>query len=172
MTYSVSRNGSILGEFSDTELQQALREGRLAVSDHAWKEGMSDWSPLSDVLGIAVPPPLPPSPPPNPFSPPRSETVQAMPALGDQMGMRLLLPVGRSGWAIAAGYLGLFSLLAVPGPVAVIVSIIALVNIQKSKQEGRKRLHGTGRAIFGLLMGILGTAGLVNLAVFLCSRHA
>ena len=38
--------------------------------------------------------------------------------LGDDAAMRMLLPVGRSGWAIAAGYLGLFSLIVLPAPYA------------------------------------------------------
>ena len=40
--------------------------------------------------------------------------------------MCMLLPVGRSGWAIAAGYLGLISVLAFPGPFAMIAGILAI----------------------------------------------
>jgi len=71
--------------------------------------------------------------------------------------MRLLLPVGRSGWAIAAGYLGLFSLIVLPAPIALIVSIIALWDIRRSKSSPHPK-HGMGRAIFGLIMGVLGTS--------------
>ncbi|HEX8076165.1 MAG TPA: DUF4190 domain-containing protein [Chthoniobacterales bacterium] len=78
--------------------------------------------------------------------------------------MRLLLPVGRSGWAIAAGYLGLFGLLVVPAPLALIVSIVAILDIQRSKSSSRQK-YGMGRAIFGLVVGILGTAILL-FAVF------
>ncbi len=66
--------------------------------------------------------------------------------------MRMLLPVGRSGLAIAAGYLGLFSFIIFPAPIALIISIIAIRDIRKNP-----RTHGMGRAIFGLIMGILGT---------------
>ena len=89
-----------------------------------------------------------PQPPALPSSKPAS--------MGDNAGMRLLIPVGRSGWAIAAGYLGLFSLLVVPAPLALIVSLIAMRDIRKSKGTDRVK-HGMGRAIFGLIMGILGT---------------
>jgi hypothetical protein len=37
-------------------------------------------------------------------------------SLGDDPAMRLLLPVGLSGWAIASGYLGLVSVLLIPAP--------------------------------------------------------
>jgi hypothetical protein len=70
--------------------------------------------------------------------------------------MRLLLPVGRSGWAIAAGYLGLFSLVLIPAPISVIVSFLAIRDIRRSKLTVHPK-HGMGRAIFGLIMGILGT---------------
>ena len=69
----------------------------------------------------------------------------------------MLLPVGRSGWAIAAGYLGLFSLVVVPAPLALVISIIAILHIRKSKSSEHPK-HGMGRAIFGLIMGIAGTA--------------
>ena len=73
--------------------------------------------------------------------------------------MRLLIPVGRSGWAIAAGYLGLFSLVLVPAPISVMISIIAIRDIRLSKGTAKVK-HGMGRSIFGLVMGILGTLAL------------
>ena len=68
------------------------------------------------------------------------------------LGMRMLLPVGRSGWAIAAGYLGLFSVLCLPAPFAILVAGIAIWDIRNHPEK-----HGMGRAMFGLVMGILGT---------------
>ena len=70
--------------------------------------------------------------------------------------MRLLLPVGRSGWAIAAGYLGLFSITIILAPLALIVSIIAFRDIQKSRKTATPK-HGMGRAVFGFLAGLAGT---------------
>ncbi|MFD0893454.1 hypothetical protein KBB96_18665 [Luteolibacter ambystomatis] len=93
----------------------------------------------------AAPPPLPP---------PSSGRI------GDDMGMRLLLPVGRSMWAVAAGYLGLFSFFILPAPFSLLVSLIAIRKIKESRQTA-KPLHGMGRAVFGLVMGILGTLALL-----------
>jgi hypothetical protein len=98
----------------------------------------------------------PPTPPPLP--------KQAR--FGDTVAERMLLPVGRSGWAIAAGYLGLFSLIVLPAPIALIISIIAIRDIRKSRTAAHPK-HGMGRAIFGLIMGILGTAILV---VIICAN--
>jgi hypothetical protein len=74
--------------------------------------------------------------------------------LGDNAGIRMLLTVGRSPWAIAAGYLGLFSVLVVPAPLALIVSIVAIIDILKSGKSPSPK-HGLVRAVFGLVMGLV-----------------
>ena len=66
------------------------------------------------------------------------------------------MPVDRSGWAIAAGYLGLFGLIIFPAPLALIAAILAIRDINKSKKTDKPK-YGMGRAIFGLIIGILGT---------------
>ncbi|MGE9266604.1 MAG: hypothetical protein ACQKBY_00800 [Verrucomicrobiales bacterium] len=106
------------------------------------------------------PPPIPAqpeSPYQSPVSPPPPPVSSQS---GDDFGMRLLLPVGRSPWAIAAGYLGLFALIIIPAPLALIVSIIALIDLQKSKKSERPK-HGMGRALFGLITGLLGSIALL-----------
>ena len=101
----------------------------------------------------------------DPYQPPAQEPPPLPtaggepPALGDNLGMRMLMPVGLSGWAIAAGYLGLFSLLILPAPLAIPCSLMAIRNIRKSKTSGKLK-RGMGRAVFGLVMGVLGTVGL------------
>ena len=80
--------------------------------------------------------------------------------LGDDAGIRLLLPVGRSGLAIAAGYLGIFSLIPFFGPIAVLVGILAIRDINAHPDK-----HGMGRAIFGIIAG--GLATLLMLVVIL-----
>ncbi|MBN2294757.1 MAG: hypothetical protein JXM70_20175 [Pirellulales bacterium] len=72
--------------------------------------------------------------------------------LADSAALRMLMPVGRSGWAIAAGYAGLFAVLVFPAPIALLLGIIAIFHIKNNS-----KLHGMGRAIFGLIMGLLGT---------------
>jgi len=80
--------------------------------------------------------------------------------IGDDPGMRLLLPVGLSGWAIASGYLGLISVLLLPGPFAVLTGILALREMKLNPKK-----HGMGRTIFGLVMGTFGTIGLIFVAI-------
>jgi Domain of unknown function (DUF4190) len=73
--------------------------------------------------------------------------------IGDDAGIRLLLPVGRSLWAIASGYLGLLSVLLIPAPFAVLTGILAIMEIRRNPKK-----HGMGRAIFGIVMGSLFSA--------------
>jgi hypothetical protein len=76
--------------------------------------------------------------------------------LGDDPLVRMMLPVGRSIWAIAAGYAGLFSLLLVCAPISLILGIVAIYDLRKHPEK-----HGWGRAIFGLVMGLLCSLGVV-----------
>ncbi len=84
--------------------------------------------------------------------------------LEDDPLARLALPIGRSPWAIAAGYLGLISLLGFPAPFAILFSVIAIRDIRRNPKH-----RGMGRAIFGLLMGL---AGMVILAAILIAIFA
>ena len=74
----------------------------------------------------------------------------------DSAGMRMVLPVGRSVYAILAGYAGLFSLIFIGAPFALLFGILAIIDIKKNPEK-----HGMGRAIFGIVMGILFSIPLV-----------
>ncbi len=88
---------------------------------------------------------------PSGYAQPQSYSIEDDPA------MRMLLPVGRSPYAIAAGYLGLFSLaLCFLGPVAILCGILAIVDIRKNPKKS-----GMPRAIVGITLGAIGTLGLV-----------
>ena len=95
-------------------------------------------------------------PPTTPGSVPKARP------LGDDPFIRIALPVGRSLWAIAAGYVGLFSVLLVPAPLAILLGVVAIVDIRRHPKR-----HGMGRAIFAIVMGVLCT---IVLAVVIVSR--
>ena len=90
-------------------------------------------------------------------------SVPMPPNLDESAAIRMLLPVGRSIWAIAAGYLGLFSVLMFPAPFAILISVLAIRDIRKNPKK-----HGLGRAIFGLVMGIIFTIPLLVFLYVLC----
>lgn len=78
----------------------------------------------------------------------------------DDPEMRMLLPIGRSPLAIIAGYLGLFSLIIIPAPLALIFGILAVIDIKKNPKK-----HGMGRAIFGIIMGTIFSVPLVVMII-------
>jgi hypothetical protein len=69
-------------------------------------------------------------------------------SIGDDAGLRIV-----SGWAIAAGYLALFSVLCLPAPFALLAGIMAMREMYRDPSK-----HGMGRAKFGIVMGGIGTA--------------
>lgn len=79
-------------------------------------------------------------------------------SLEDDVAMRILLPIGRSGFAILAGYLGLLSPLFIFAPPALLFGILAIRDIKRNPKKG-----GMGRAIFGTVMGGLFTLVLVGI---------
>ncbi len=80
--------------------------------------------------------------------------------------MRLVLPIGVSGWAMAAGYLGLFSVLLVPAPFSLAAGILALRDIKANPKK-----HGKGRAIFGIVMGTLGVLAMIAILIAVVSQR-
>ncbi len=76
--------------------------------------------------------------------------------LHEDPAMRLLLPIGRSAWAIAAGYAGLFAVTCFLAPLALLLGGIAIYDLKRHPEK-----HGWGRAIFGTVMGAIGTAALL-----------
>jgi hypothetical protein len=78
----------------------------------------------------------------------------AAPRVGATPGdpVHWLVPTGRSGQSIAAGYVALFAIVVwILGPVALWLGISAL------RTSSRTGVHGRGRAWFGIVVGVLAT---------------
>ena len=89
---------------------------------------------------------------------------------GQDPFLRVVLPVGRSALAIAAGYLGLVSVLMFPAPFALVIGLLAIRDIRRHPEK-----HGMGRAIFGVVMGGLFTIlllGVLLLGIVSAARGA
>jgi hypothetical protein len=72
-----------------------------------------------------------------------------------EKAVKWLIPIGRSGWAVASGYLGLLSCFPFIGLVFGILAVITgILAFRHSKRN--PRMGGRGRAVFGILFGILG----------------
>jgi hypothetical protein len=140
VTWTVISRGRPMGTFPENQLLQWVAAGQVDPDDLFWRHGMITAAPVKTLMPFAA------------YFSSRS--------LGDDAAMRWLLPVGRSPWAIAAGYLGLFSILGVFGPFAIVAGLLGVRQIRNNE-----RLHGLGRAIFGIVAGTLATV--IYLLIFI-----
>jgi hypothetical protein len=65
----LSRGTTSLGIFSEEEVRDGLRNGRFALNDIGWREGMGSWQALAQFAEFApfgAPPPQPGAPFPSP----------------------------------------------------------------------------------------------------------
>ena len=133
------------GPVSMPQLQELARAGTLAPTTQVWTDGMPGWKPATQMPFLA-----------SCFNP------------NDSPGMNLLLPMGpQSGLAMAAGYVGLFSLLLwLIAPIGVILGVLGLRDIRANPGK-----HGKGRAITGIVCGGLGTIGLQFLLFAVILHH-
>jgi hypothetical protein len=136
--YSVSRDGINVGTFEYDQLRKMYETGVLQANDHAWTQGMKEWQSLASLFPAMSPPPMP-----------------NRPAYAPQQGssapngcLALVVPVGRSGWSIAAGYFGLLSIMVLPAPLAIWFGVMAIRDIKKNPEK-----LGIVRAWFGILAG-------------------
>jgi uncharacterized protein DUF4339 len=57
MQYFINRDGEEFGPYETQEVLDHLKAGTLRYDDRAWHEGMSDWKPLAEALGLLDRPP-------------------------------------------------------------------------------------------------------------------
>jgi hypothetical protein len=164
VNYFYHSQGSQHGPVSWDAIAAAAASGRLQPGDLVWHDGLANWQPAGTIPGLFPQSspypgghPVPP-PPTAPYSGPATRRPADDPAL------KWIVPIGRSGWAIASGYFGLFSLIAIGAPFAILTGILALVDIKKNPEKG-----GKGRAIFGIAMGVIfgGLYGMLIISVLL-----
>jgi hypothetical protein len=140
--YGVAANR--LGPVPAPELQRLVQSGTVGPMTMVWTEGMPQW-----VAAGSLPFLYPAGMPPGMMQP------------DDGGALNLLMPIGpQSGFSIAAGYIGLISLVVCfIAPFAILFGVLGLRDIGRNPQK-----HGKGRAIVGLVCGAIGTCILI--AVF------
>ena len=126
MDWFYASNGVQQGPVNWAALVAMASSGRLKPTDLVWQEGFPAWQQVGSIPNLK-------------FANPTSDAE-----------LKWLIPVGRSGWAIAAGYFGLFSVIGLGAPLALIAGIVALRDIKRNPGLG-----GKGRAIFGVVMGAI-----------------
>lgn len=140
MDYHVARNGEQLGQFTAEEIRHGLFDGKFQPTDLGWKEGQSDWVPLSTLFEQMTPAAKIKSPPATQV--PLSSTVAP----------EYHSPT--NGMAIAALVMGIisiftFGLCGIGSIVTIILGHMALTRVRQSGGS----LGGKGMAVAGLVMG-------------------
>ncbi|HWX53240.1 MAG TPA: DUF4339 domain-containing protein [Verrucomicrobiae bacterium] len=83
MKYYIQRQLQEYGPYTLAELQRYVASGNILMTDLARSEGMTDWVPVSQVIGnipVAVPPPLPPVPAAGGYVAPAGQVYGGQPA--------------------------------------------------------------------------------------------
>ena len=116
---------------------------------------IEDGSRYCPVCGTPTPyasaPPVVPGPLQNPNA--KSAARQEM-----ERELKHVIPLNTRPLAIVASYVALFSILLFPAPVALLFGLIALADVRNHPEAA-----GKGRAIFAIIMGVLGSALLLLL---------
>lgn len=129
-------DGKLYGPYGLPQLREHVDAGRLTGTTLICAEGRSEWVPASSVAGV-----LPP--------------VSGSGHRGNDQALAMVVPSGVDTVALVAGYVGLFSLLLVPAPVALVLGVVALRRL-----SSRPGSRGHVRAIVAIVLGGLGTIAL------------
>lgn len=89
-----------------------------------------------------------------------STPAQAPRPTSNDDALKYVIPINRSGLSIAAGYVGLFSILLFPAPIALILGLLALRDLKR-----KPNLLGKGRAWFAIVIGGVFTLLMLIIAV-------
>jgi hypothetical protein len=144
---------------------ELVRSGAIGAGTLVWAQGMAEWRLVKDVdeLRGVVPGAPPTAPGPIERSAPRND-------LSENVGVRMLIPIGRTPWAIVAGYLGLLGLIPLLGlvlaPGGVFCGVMAIRHMKRDPRQ-----HGMGRAITGIVLGIVGTILSISVLFSLINRR-
>lgn len=74
-SYQISREGQVLGEFVEAQIQEGLQTGYFRPSDWCWSDGMAEWQ----GVGAVFPRPQPMSLPFQPLAEPDARPVDTSP---------------------------------------------------------------------------------------------
>ena len=76
------------------------------------------------------------------------------------------VPINRSGWAIAAGYVALFNIpFVILGPISITLGIVGLLDAKKKQKRGK------GRSLFAIIYGAIATAILLYFIISIIAQR-
>lgn len=122
------------------ELRRAVASGLVAPMVFASTDDGATWVRAHEAVGLAAP-------------------AEAAPAAGGDAVLRMILPVGRSIWAILAGYWGLVSLFAA------LFWIAPIAETSRAKPDPAGLLQVAGGMLIALVLPTAGFAALGHRAI-------
>lgn len=129
----ISRNGQQEGPYTAQQIEQMLADGSIARYTLAWKEGLSQWVPLSQILDSLPPEPSYNAPPPVPIAPvvtTQRKGIGRLAYFGILIGITFLSAILQAAVASEPSAAGVVSLLTVA--VCFVPVVLRLQNIGKS----------------------------------------
>jgi hypothetical protein len=162
MQYHVVRDGQQLGKVSEADLKRGLGDGHYLATDLVWRDGMAEWKPLGEVLGLPAQPASSSAAgaSPAPAGPARSSGPAASFAPAPRFGSRTALPEGvappNSGLAVTSLIAGIASILLCGlGGIGSLVAIICGHKATSRIDRSGGTEGGRGMAVAGLIMGYI-----------------
>jgi hypothetical protein len=121
-------DGQKVGPIPLTELQRLLRDGKLPRSTMVWARGLEKWVEAGTLPVLFA--------------------ISGLTTSTNDAALAMVLPIGRSGLAIAAGYLGLFSFIPIFAPLALLFGGLAARDLRRHPEK-----RGWGRVVTAFVMG-------------------
>lgn len=156
-------NGTQQGPEETAQIQQRLSSGELSGATLVWREGMGDWTPLSQIPEFSPTAAVAPQPQAavGPYSPPQH--VQGVP------GAAGMMPTS-NGMAITSMILGICSIVLTLGcGIGFILAIPAVILghiSRKQIKDSAGQQTGDGMALAGLIIGYIVLALAVAFLIF------
>lgn len=151
-----AKDGEQHGPVEADDIRSRLSSGDLSNGTLVWKEGMSQWSPLGEVLELREPVPSgggqsapTASAAANPYSPPTNQMGHSAP--------QLVAPVQQNTMAMVSMILGIISVVMCGGAFTGIPAIVCGHMARKQFRESPVPQTGEGMATAGLILGYLMT---------------
>jgi hypothetical protein len=129
----ISRNGQQEGPYNTQQIHQMLADGSIGRNTHAWKEGLSQWVPLSHILDSLPPQPSYSAPPTVPIAPIASiqhSGIGRVAYVGILIGIMILTAILQAAVASEPSAAGVVTLLSVA--VCFVPVVLRLQSIGKS----------------------------------------
>jgi hypothetical protein len=149
-----ARDGAQQGPSRLAELRRLAAAGEIGPETLFWRTGLADWTPGFLIPELAFLAPGDPDATAHPNAPGSSTTIQMIPSPRTSLTAFASLAMGVL-WICGAGSLA-----------AMVLSVLALRRISRSKGT----LTGTGMAIAGMALGLLGLAIAALVGVWLVGK--